>query len=69
MGYSGTNQFWFAIQAPDKRNYGMELNNQVNEQPQNTQRTPASDFKVYNMTSSARARWIRRRPTAARTRR
>jgi len=50
MGYSGTNQFWFAIQAPDKRNYGMELNNQVNEQPQNTQRTPASDFKVYNMT-------------------
>ena len=50
MGYSGTNQFWFAIQAPDKRNYGMELNNQVNEQPQNVQRTPASDFKVYNMT-------------------
>lgn len=32
----------------------MELNNQVNEQPQNTQRTPASDFKVYNMTSLAR---------------
>src|SRR4249920_1120718 len=31
MGYRGTNQFWFAIQAPDKRNYGMELNNQVNE--------------------------------------
>jgi len=50
MGYSGTNQFWFAIQAPDKRNYGMELNNQVNEQPQDTQRLPPSDFKVYNMT-------------------
>jgi len=44
MGYRGTNQFWFAIQAPDKRNYGMELNNQVNEQPQVTQRTPASAF-------------------------
>ncbi len=50
MGYSGTNQFWFGIQAPDKRNYGMELNNQVNEQPQVTQRTPAADFKVYNLT-------------------
>jgi hypothetical protein len=50
MGYRGTNQFWFAIQAPDKRNYGMELNNQVNEQLQDTQRQPASDFKVYNMT-------------------
>jgi hypothetical protein len=50
MGYRGTNQFWFAIQAPDKRNYGMELNNQVNERPQDVQRTPAADFKVYNMT-------------------
>ncbi|HTD65952.1 MAG TPA: hypothetical protein VK846_05410, partial [Candidatus Limnocylindria bacterium] len=50
MGYRGTNQFWFAIQAPDKRNYGMELNNQVNEVQAATQLTPAADFKVYNMT-------------------
>src|SRR5258705_4509298 len=50
MGYRGTNQFWFAIQAPDKRNYGMELNNHVNELSQLTQKLPAADFKVYNMT-------------------
>jgi hypothetical protein len=50
MGYRGTNQFWFAIQAPDKRNYGMELNNQVNELQQATSLAPAADFKVYNMT-------------------
>jgi hypothetical protein len=50
MGYRGTNQFWFAIQAPDKRNYGMELNNQVNELQQATPFSPSSDFKIYNMT-------------------
>jgi hypothetical protein len=50
MGYRGTNQFWFAIQAPDKRNYGMELNNHPNELPQTSALTPASDFKVYNLT-------------------
>lgn len=50
MGYRGTNQFWFAIQAPDKRNNGMELNNHPNEQPQTSQLLPASDFKVYNLT-------------------
>jgi len=50
MGYRGTNQFWFAIQAPDKRNYGMELNNHPNELSQASQNLPASDFKVYNMT-------------------
>jgi hypothetical protein len=50
MGYRGTNQFWFVIQAPDKRNYGMELNSQVNEVPQGSQLLPAGDFKVYNMT-------------------
>ena len=50
MGYRGTNQFWFAIQAPDKRNYGMELNNHPNELPQTSQNSPASDFKIYNMT-------------------
>src|SRR5436190_20689548 len=50
QGYRGTNQFWFAIQAPDKRNYGMELNSQVNDVQQTTLLTPQSDFKVYNMT-------------------
>jgi len=50
QGYRGTNQFWFAIQAPDKRNYGMELNSQVNELQQTTLLTPATDFKVYNLT-------------------
>src|SRR6185503_1030241 len=50
MGYRGTNQFWFAIQAPDKRNYGMELNDHPNETDQTTQPPPSSDFKVYNMT-------------------
>ncbi len=50
MGYRGVNQFWFAVQPPDKRNYGMELNNHPNELPQTSQLLPASDFKVYNMT-------------------
>src|SRR5262245_20564683 len=50
MGYRGTNQFWFAIQPPDKRNYGMELNDHPNETDQTTQPPPSSDFKVYNMT-------------------
>ena len=50
MGYRGTNQFWFAVQAPDKRNYGMELNNHPNELSQASQLTPAADFKVYNLT-------------------
>src|SRR2546425_2348668 len=48
--YRGTNQFWFAIQAPDKRNYGMELNNHPNELNQSSQLLPATDFKVYNLT-------------------
>src|SRR6185369_7602585 len=50
MGYRGTNQFWFAIQPPDKRNYGMEMNNHPNEVAQTSQLLPAADFKVYNMT-------------------
>ncbi|HMJ64699.1 MAG TPA: hypothetical protein VK615_05055, partial [Candidatus Binatia bacterium] len=50
MGYRGTNQFWFAIQPPDKRNYGMEMNNHPNELSQVSQMLPAADFKVYNLT-------------------
>ena len=50
MGFRGTNQFWFALQAPDKRNYGMELNSQINEIATAALLTPQADFKVYNMT-------------------
>jgi hypothetical protein len=50
QGYRGTNQFWFGIQAPDKRNFGMELNNQVNEVATTNRLLPAADFKVYNLT-------------------
>ena len=50
MGYRGTNQFWFGIQAPDARNYGMELNNQINEIVTTNLLTPQADFKVYNCT-------------------
>jgi hypothetical protein len=50
MGYRGTNQFWFAIQAPDARNYGGEWNNQINEIVTTNLLTPQADFKVYNAT-------------------
>jgi hypothetical protein len=50
MGYRGTNQFWFGIQAPDARNYGMELNNQINEIATTNMLLPLADFKVYNAT-------------------
>ncbi len=50
MGFRGTNQFWFAVQPPDKRNYGMELNSQLNEIVTTSLLTPQADFKVYNMT-------------------
>lgn len=53
QGYNGTNQFWFAVQAPDKRNYGMELNSQPNELISSTNTTPITPmgtFKVYNIT-------------------
>ena len=50
MGYRGVNQFWFGIQAPDARNYGMELNNQINEIATSEKLLPASGFKVYNAT-------------------
>jgi hypothetical protein len=50
MGYRGTGQFWFGIQAPDKRNYGFELNNQINEIATTNLLTPQADFKIYNAT-------------------
>lgn len=49
-GFRGTNQFWFAIQAPDARNYGGEWNNQINEIVTTNLLTPQADFKVYNAT-------------------
>ncbi len=50
MGYRGTSQFWFGIQAPDKRNYGFELNSQINEIATANLLTPQSDFKIFNAT-------------------
>ena len=50
MGYRGTNQFWFGIHAPDARNYGLELNNQINEIATTNLLTPQTDFTVYNLT-------------------
>lgn len=50
MGYRGTNQFWFAIQSPDARNYGGEWNNQINEIATASLLTPQADFTVYNAT-------------------
>lgn len=50
MGYRGTNQFWFGIQAPDARNYGGEWNNQVNEIATTNLLTPQAAFTLYNAT-------------------
>lgn len=53
MGYNGKNQFWFGVQAPDKRNYGMELNGQPNELISSANTSPIQPrgtFTVYNMT-------------------
>ena len=53
MGYNGTNQFWFAVQAPDKRNYGMEINSQPNEVINSNTPAPIlprGTFSVYNLT-------------------
>ncbi len=50
QGHSGKHQFWFAIQPPDKRNYGLELNGEVNGTTGTTPRNPISNFQVYNLT-------------------
>ena len=53
MGYNGKNQFWFAVQAPDKRNYGMEINSQPNEVINSNTPAPIlprGTFSVYNLT-------------------
>ncbi|MFN0067467.1 MAG: hypothetical protein ACKVYV_07500 [Limisphaerales bacterium] len=49
MGYSGDNQFWFALQANDRRDNGGEINGELNERNDGT-RVPVSDFRVYNAT-------------------
>jgi hypothetical protein len=53
MGYSGTNQFWFSIMAPDKRSNGLELNSQLNELTTSSSPllTPQGTFVVYNLTA------------------
>ncbi|HMO64988.1 MAG TPA: hypothetical protein PKE47_07175, partial [Verrucomicrobiota bacterium] len=49
MGYSGKNQFWFAIMSSDRRDHGGELNGEPNERNDGT-RLPRSNFQVYNAT-------------------
>ena len=51
QGYRGKNQFWFSIQAPDLKNYGFELNGEVNGTTGDLPREPFSTFEVYNVTS------------------
>jgi len=49
MGWSGKNQFWFAIQSNDRRDNGSEQNGEPNERNDGTG-TPAATYEVYNAT-------------------
>lgn len=49
MGFSGKNQFWFAIQSNDKRDNGGELNGEPNER-NDGKGVPVSNFEVFNGT-------------------
>jgi hypothetical protein len=48
MGYSGKNQFWFAIQEAGRKDHGGELNGEPNGAAVNAQ--PVANFEVYNAT-------------------
>ena len=50
QGHSGKHQFWFAVQAPDKRNYGLELNNQLNDLANTNGVAFLGSFQVHNLT-------------------
>jgi hypothetical protein len=51
QGYNGKNQFWFAIQAPDARDEGGEINGQPNAPtPVIGGSLPLCNFEVYNAT-------------------
>jgi hypothetical protein len=49
MGWSGRNQFWFAIQANDRRDNGAEQNGEPNERNDGNG-VPAATYEIYNAT-------------------
>ena len=48
MGYRGKNQFWFALQAPDKKDNGGEWNGEPNGI--GVGNAPVGNFEIYNAT-------------------
>ena len=48
QGYRGKNQFWFALQAPDKKDHGGEWNGEPNGI--GTGVAPIGNFEIYNAT-------------------
>jgi hypothetical protein len=48
QGYRGKNQFWFVVQAPDKKDNGGEWNGEPNGLAQNN--SPIGNFEIYNAT-------------------
>ena len=48
MGYRGKNQFWFAIQAPDRKDNGGEWNGEPSGIAVNA--APIGNFEIYNAT-------------------
>jgi len=48
MGYRGKNQFWFALQAPDKKDQGGEWNGEPNGI--GVGNAPVMNFEIYNAT-------------------
>ncbi len=49
MGWSGMNQFWFALQANDRRDNGSEQNGEPNERNDGTG-VPLATYEIYNAT-------------------
>ncbi len=49
MGWSGRNQFWFAIQSNDKRDNGSEQNGEPNERNDGAG-VPAATYEIHNAT-------------------
>ncbi len=49
MGWTGRNQFWFAIQSNDRRDNGSEQNGEPNERNDGTG-VPKATYEIYNAT-------------------
>jgi hypothetical protein len=49
MGWSGKNQFWFAIQSNDRRDNGSEQNGEPNERNDGTG-VPVATYEIHNAT-------------------